>query len=442
MTNVSNVQGKKIPNLKAAAPIVQASTMTKPDELSAKLRNATPEPKVNETIISTKEGAVKITRDDNGQVKSEEVLSAQGQVVRRIIYSEGKKTIQDLDSDGKISHMTKFDTSGQKSLETSFKDGYPSIIVEYDENGNKKLATTYSDWNQKASETLYENDKKTTERFYAPDSGLIKETHYKDGVLTDSKDYKFGVHIDGEIGNFKQGTTGDCWAVGGIKSLALTEEGAKMIKESISQDEKTGNVTVELKGVGETYTFTPAEIKKRNFDLSSGDDDVRVLEMAIEGHRKKLQAASPDGNFKKNVSVGILEDCKDQDDAEKICAIQKKRPLTGGYEQEVWYDITGKTGNQVKAEDLSKALEEIQRNPSRKAVGLAFERDNGVKASGFVSSDPNFKLLLNHEYTIKKVDDQNVTVINPNDTSKEEIISREQFLKQQPTVSLLDLTKA
>ena len=46
----------------------------------------------------------------------------------------------------------------------------------------------------------------------------------------------------------------------GISVLSETEAGTKMIKNAISQDKKTGNVTVRLTGVNEKYTFTPAEI--------------------------------------------------------------------------------------------------------------------------------------------------------------------------------------
>lgn len=442
MTNVSDVQGNKTPILAVATTTTPPVTTTKPDELSAKLSKFTPEPKI-ETKTPAQNDAIKATGNTTAQIKIEEVRNPQGQVIKKIIDNDEGKIIQDLDSDGKISHMTKYGKNGQKTLETSFKDGHPFSSVEYDENGNKTRETICSD--KQEVETLYENGQKTTEKIHTPDGGTVKETHYKAGVITDSKDYKFGVHTDGEIGNYRQGMTGDCWALGGMTTLASmtgTEEGRKAIKESISQDETTGNVTVELKGVGEKYTFTPAQIKERK-DLSHGDDDAKVLEMAMEGHRRKLQASSPDGKLKKNASIGIPEGCEDAEGVD-LCAMQSRQPLSGGDVREAWYDITGKLGVTVEEKDLSKTFDELQKNPSGKAVLMSFTEKNSVYTSTpeSVSSDPNFKLLLNHAYVVKRVDGENITVTEPHDNSKEQTVSSELILKHKPEVEILDLTKA
>ena len=79
---------------------------------------------------------------------------------------------------------------------------------------------------------------------------------------------------------FRQGQTGDCWLLAGIQSLSMTPQGKKVLDNAVKVD-KQGNATVTLKGVGKTYKVTARDLKCSN-ELSSGDSDVRALEIAMD----------------------------------------------------------------------------------------------------------------------------------------------------------------
>ena len=80
--------------------------------------------------------------------------------------------------------------------------------------------------------------------------------------------------------DFQQGATGDCWFLAALKTIMSNPQTAKLLNDQISAD-KDGNVTVNLTHVGKSYKFTKDEILREN-KLSSGDMDVRALELAIK----------------------------------------------------------------------------------------------------------------------------------------------------------------
>lgn len=80
--------------------------------------------------------------------------------------------------------------------------------------------------------------------------------------------------------DFSQGPTGDCWFLAAVKTIMSNPYTAKLLNDQISID-KNGNVTVNLVNVDKSYTFTTEEIVQEN-KLSSGDMDVRALEMAVK----------------------------------------------------------------------------------------------------------------------------------------------------------------
>ena len=84
---------------------------------------------------------------------------------------------------------------------------------------------------------------------------------------------------------FFQGSTGDCWLLAGIRSVISRPEGFDALNNMISVD-GDGNVTVELRGVGKSYTIPADLISKSNY-LSTGDADVRAIEIAIDTYLKE-----------------------------------------------------------------------------------------------------------------------------------------------------------
>ena len=87
--------------------------------------------------------------------------------------------------------------------------------------------------------------------------------------------------------DFKQGNTGDCWLLAGVISLCKKANGKAKLESLIKVNEKTGDVTVTLKGVNKKYTISYDEIKNSNH-LSGGDGDMRALELAFDKYIREL----------------------------------------------------------------------------------------------------------------------------------------------------------
>jgi len=98
---------------------------------------------------------------------------------------------------------------------------------------------------------------------------------------------------DGIIGDFRQGaTTGDCWLLAKAKLISKTPEGAKIIKDSI-KDNNNGTFAVTFKGApNKSYTVTEEEIRKSKDALSRGDKDARILEIAADKWDMETQSKS------------------------------------------------------------------------------------------------------------------------------------------------------
>lgn len=212
--------------------------------------------------------------------------------------------------------------------------------------------------------------------------------------------------MNGEIDNsFKQGQVGDCWLLGSIQAIAQNEKGKQLLNDSIKILDN-GNVEVTLKGVNKTYTFTQEEIKNRK-ELSSGDLDVRALEMAVQ----KYIEENPDE----------LHSWSDQFEgnsghtAFKILVGGKNKESIGGFlnSSTTKWNITDRTINHFNDLDC------IAVTASSSKKNYAFVDGNGKQQ----------ELLGHHMYAIKGSDEQNVYLVNPHDTSKVITVPRNEYKK-------------
>lgn len=67
--------------------------------------------------------------------------------------------------------------------------------------------------------------------------------------------------------------------------MSNTPSGADCIKSAIKKN-FWGGVSVNLKGVNKTYYISKSEIENAKH-LSSGDEDVKAIELAVEHYRKE-----------------------------------------------------------------------------------------------------------------------------------------------------------
>jgi|GEM_PF-6153841 len=218
------------------------------------------------------------------------------------------------------------------------------------------------------------------------------------------------VKIDKRIGKFEQSkTANDCWLVASIKALFKTKEGAQAIKDAISQDPDTGNVTVTLK-TGDSYTFTPQEINDAESRLSTGDDDVRVLEMAVEKHRKKE-----------------MEECQKAGKKYKGCGTTEI-PLMYGTPEEAIKLIAGKLStelepshntewNLIEPLNQNTYLDLIEKYPDKYCALITFDKE-----------DTSRNIVPKHLYVIDHVEGDNIMLINPWNSDERTLISRDELL--------------
>lgn len=101
---------------------------------------------------------------------------------------------------------------------------------------------------------------------------------------------------------FNQGSTGDCWLLGDIISLAEKTHGIAHLDKLTTPDEN-GNITVSLPGAEKEYFITKEEIE--NFDhLSDGNAFVRAIEIAVD---KYMKEAAYDGASNVDINGNSLD---------------------------------------------------------------------------------------------------------------------------------------
>lgn len=262
---------------------------------------------------------------------------------------------------------------------------------------------------------------------------------------------------NGRIDNFRQSyaSVGDCYLLGTTIAIDITDAG-KTVKNNIHFD---GNkVKVTLPGANEDYVFSLAELRDSETRLSSGDADVRAIELANEQHRLKLLKS---GNYV-NASEKNINNL-DRTIGEGTLA----KPLDGGTSEEAFFLLTGKKPvtylplnlskqfidllksktvetpekEKLKAElkkiyggqsdkgihyDVSTPLDLKEKHPQRFAVTAGFKLNKG-------------QMISDHTFAVKKVEKDFITVINPWDSSKEIKIPKQDFLENIFNVVVCDM---
>ena len=90
------------------------------------------------------------------------------------------------------------------------------------------------------------------------------------------------VSPDGKIDDpFIQNKTGDCFLLAPLITASLKNNSKYALENCIQHDAETGNVTVNFKGSGKSYTISAEDIEK-SLHLSSGDGDVKAIELAFD----------------------------------------------------------------------------------------------------------------------------------------------------------------
>ena len=352
-----------------------------------------------------------------------------------ITYEDGSKISVVTDDDGNIikSKQTIINDDGSKTVKNVDSQKNSSVISKYDANG--RLVSKSEDYegllNDKTTTYTYADDGSRTKTVDTIGKTVVSQ-YGNDGKLASTKT-TVKYDSDGVIGNTSQQSINDCWVLAGVTALSYSSKGQELIDKAITHNDD-GSVTVKLVGGGKEYTFSAEEIALNQYEdgekaYSKGDTDMNILEMAFARYRKEnvqnKEATIIPFDRAHNKSIGTTED----------------DPLNNGMTDEAVYLLTG-TNSQywldprvVNAEGLgNKLLDKFQNNPDDFAMVCSFK--------GSDDSVPDNQIRNMHVYSIKSVDDENVYVVNPYDTSKTITYPRDKFMANVNDISLTDLEEA
>lgn len=224
-------------------------------------------------------------------------------------------------------------------------------------------------------------------------------------IENDTTDYYTPVKgLNGKIDkDFSQGKTGDCWLLSAIYAIAQSPKGLQILNDSVTI-QKDGNVRVHLKGVNKTYIYTPAQIQAQD-KLSSGDLDVRALEMAVNDYMHEHPQ-----NGRNNIDGNHSEVAY-----QLLTGKGGKNFFSGRYGRfaDIWF-----TDNQInRFNDPNRIV----------VVGRAWKWNSKETFTYECPKGQINELHPFHAYAVKSVDKYYVYLVNPWDTSKTIPVPRDEF---------------
>lgn len=190
---------------------------------------------------------------------------------------------------------------------------------------------------------------------------------------------------------------------------------------------------MHFKGISETCSCEIPDESLESADESglyaSGDKDVLLVELATETFLTALQ----------NGEVKL------PDDAPKLLYDEKGNPLDGGFPSDIVYLLTGRNmeyknildenSKCLKGEDLENFYDNdlesfytrFEQNPDNSCgcLHIKLEKEDVIVKDIYGNDTKLTKAEENHSFSVKSVDENTVTLINPWDSSTEVTIEKD-----------------
>ncbi|MBQ9149999.1 hypothetical protein IJX73_03615 [bacterium] len=321
-----------------------------------------------------------------------------------------------------------------------------SIIISnfYEEEGTLQDSSFYSDRDYDGTlDKMYyvaydKSGKKTLEQEQIDDNNdnkydSIYTKRYENGVPVEET-YFENYDINKEIDDYFQGSIGDCWLLAGLDALSNSSYGREVIKNAITiNDDNT--YSVYFKGIDETFNISEEELNNARMTkkYSSGDDDVLLMEVAFEKAFQDME--------KRELNKSLIERLVDylftgQNEIEESS-------LNGGHFEYVTQMLMGKSPKTLdSSKKIGEILEQYEQNPNNLSLFVSFfSEETGNYTMGDIYG--NVVVLskdTSHAWSISKVDDNYVTMVNPWNTKEEIVVYKKDFLEKVSTLSYFDFT--
>ena len=306
----------------------------------------------NDEEGNTISGTTKFYKEDGKTVLSITVDRYENEnVVNKICYeADGEKqtsvTHFEYDEKGNVNHQVIHDLKNNK------KCVYEGIHAQND-NG------------MPSEEIVYDTDRTTIKERIVREFGELGELKSvsrldRDGnLLSYQDDFK----LDGKFETAYQGT-GDCYLLAAINSLAITDKGQEFLRQnrSVSQDENGQNVyTIKFPGaeaaskdlktrlpedkvyIKGSYTVTQAELDQAisDMELSKGDPDVLLYEIAYSKYREDVQSTVEDNDINMQDALKYAG----------LTVVDKDNLIEGGFGEEAIFILTGNKSDSWSIKD-------------------------------------------------------------------------------------------
>lgn len=247
------------------------------------------------------------------------------------------------------------------------------------------------------------------------------KTLYSFGEMVDFLDGPSS--LDFVIEDTEQGKVADCWLLSTVNSLNNTEVGKDLIKNMFEY--KDDEYVVHLHS-GD-YTITDDEMKIGKVRHSKGDDDMLLIELAVE----KALAEYNNGNL--SLPEAVI--------TPQLGGDGTFSTLNLGSQDAAVYILLGGTAtySQIKDndEEVNSVLAEFA-SRGHKDFLLTASIESGDKTA-INSEGEEIELKGHHAYSVLDVNDKYITVVNPEDSSNPYCITLDSFKAAFNTITYFDL---
>ena len=271
------------------------------------------------------------------------------------------------------------------------------------------------------------------------DTSIYKQSEKKLRSTSENKNYD----LNGQIDPSQQGDAGDCWLLSGLNSFSYSKKGREIIDDAITI--KENGASVNFRGLKKQVEITNDEMNaaRKSGLYSDGDDDVLLMELATE----KVMDMIQDGDI--SSPLFLQESASDSNLSIRSGNFRDIVYLLTGDKAEYTQNTSKKENNNGYERRLNELRPTIKQENKLDSIYNTFEKDSdSISATISFSDETNFNsnnpvkikdierndvILTNgtecHSWSIKSVDGDNVTIVNPWDSSFDVTVSRNELSK-------------